>query len=151
MGFETAVREMHGMRAELVERLKTLEAESQSIVSNIATLDRAILMFDPSHQPATAAGGRRRDPKRSFKPVPFVRREMTALIGQILRGADGPMSSADIAAAIAERKGVAHAEKEARAWLTSRVSIALNGLERSQVVMGLRTEGERAVRWQAVR
>jgi len=150
MGSEIAVREMLGKRAELTARLEMLDTERQAILSDIAALDRAILMFDPAYRPAEANGARR-SRKRKLKPVPFVRREMTTLIGQILRGADGPMSSADIAAAIAERKGVANGDKDSRAWLANRVSIAMQGLERSHVVMGLRFEGERTVRWQAVR
>jgi hypothetical protein len=136
-------------RAELVERLEQIDRERPAIVDDIAALDRAVKVFDPAHAPVAMT--RRRNGRRPAAAVAFGRRELPTLIGQVLRGADGPMTTADVAAAIADRKQIPAEDKRRRSWLATRVGVAMNALEKSRAVAGSRTTGDRSVRWTQAR
>lgn len=146
MGQNEVLQGLFAKRAERDGQLERIDRERRAIVDDIAALDRAAWVFDPAYVVGTAA--------RSRKPrgptIAFARRELIGLIGQVLRNADGPMTTADVAAAIADRKQVPADDKPRRSWLAVRVGVALNGLEKSKAVMGVRSPSERNVRWRSV-
>jgi hypothetical protein len=148
-GAERGSRGLLSKRAELAQKLQQLDDERRSITDDIAALDRAALVFDLTHAAHNGTG--RVSRKRPAMAVSFQRRELMTLIGQVLRSADGHVATADIAAAIADRKKVPADDRATRAWLTNRISITLSGLERSKAATGMRTPGERAVRWMLAR
>ena len=133
-------------RLELTQQLEEIDRERQQILQDVASLDHAAAVFDPS---ARDTKGRLRDGHVST--LSFQRHELSQLLGDALRKSGEPLAAAEIAAAIADQKAVPSADRETRRWLASRVSVALNALERSGAVVGDRTSGDHRVRWRLAR
>jgi hypothetical protein len=149
MGPHEVLQGLLAKRRELDEQLERIERERRATIDDIVALDRAARVFDPAYIARAARQGRKR--KRRGPTIAFVRHELNTLIGQVLRNADGPVTTADVTVAVADRKQIPADDKETRSSLLTRVGVALNSLEKSKVVRGARTPGERMVRWTPAR
>jgi len=132
-------------RVVLLDKADALEGEKRKLLADIETLDRAARIFDPSYTPQTVGKRPKIQAKKPSSMLPAS--ELTASIGKIVRLASEPMTTSAIAVAVAEAKGLPADDKRKADALVQRVRTILNGLERTKVVEGIRTEGDRSVMW----
>ena len=132
-------------RVVLLDRADALEGEKRKLLDDIAVLDRAALIFDPTYTPQTVG---KRPKTQAMKPSSMLpASELTASIGKIVRSAAELMTTQAIAAAVAQAKGLPSDDRRKTDALVQRVRTILNGMERTKVVEGVRTEGDRNVLW----
>lgn len=132
-------------RVVLLDRADALEGEKRKLLDDIDVLDRAARIFDPSYVPQTVGKRPKVQAMKASSMLPAS--ELTASIGKIVRSAAEPMTTSAIAAAVAETRGLPSADKRQADALVQRVRTILNGMERTKVVEGVRTEGDRSVLW----
>ncbi|HLZ65457.1 MAG TPA: hypothetical protein VKQ29_04455 [Aliidongia sp.] len=134
-------------RAVLLDRADALEGEKRKLLDDIEALDRAALIFDPTYTPQTVGKRPKAQARKPSSMLPAS--ELTAIIGKLIRSASEPMTTSAIAAAVADAKGLAADDKRKADALVQRVRTILNGLERTKVVEGIRTDGDKRVLWRA--
>lgn len=95
-----AISALAKQKAVLLRQLAELRSEVRQVQTDIASLDRAMQLLDPSCD------------TRAIKPVSrpqrrlFERGELATHVLEVLKAAAGPMSANDIAAAVGERAGI---------------------------------------------
>jgi hypothetical protein len=88
-------------RAEISGHIHDLEKRIARQRANLANLDATIKLFSPSTNPDAIP------PKRPYRRTRyFARNELSRLTQDALRTASGPVTSAEIAAAVMEAKGM---------------------------------------------
>lgn len=87
-------------RAELLGLVKQHQKEIKRLRENILTLDESIKIFDPNYDVSTLKEKRCRYGNEYFYP-----REANRLILEVLREADEPLDTGEIAKRVAEKKG----------------------------------------------
>jgi len=147
MAMNTVPKEILLKRAVLLDKADALEGEKRKLLDDIEILDRSARIFDPSYTPQTVG---KRPKAQAMKPSSmFPADELMAIIGKIVRSAAEPMTTSAVAAAVAERKGLSPdtLDKRKADALVQRVRAIMNGLERTKIVEGIRTEGDRSIMW----
>lgn len=129
---ETIVQGLQDKRAALEERLATLSAEMAETQRQMAAIDTVIAMYDPDWKPATAVA-RRRKPKTEAgmafdAALGGVNKRQAVL--SVLRDADHPLSTAECAAEIAARNGIA-ADDRVLPIIGNRISAVLDALRKT--------------------
>jgi hypothetical protein len=88
-------------RAEISGHIHDLEKRIARQRSNLANLDATIKLFSPGTNPDAIP------PKRAYRRTRyFARNELSRLMQDALRTASGPLTSAEIAAAVMQAKGM---------------------------------------------
>lgn len=132
-------------RAVLLARADALEGEKRKLLDDIEVLDRAALIFDPTYTPQTVGKRPKVQARKPSSMIPTA--ELNAIIGRTIRSAVEPMATSAIAAAVAKVKELTTDDKRKFDALVQRVRTILNGLERTKVVEGIRTDGDKRVLW----
>jgi len=135
-------------RANLTEELTRLRERVETLALDIAHLDGAILLFDPTY---ALSDIRRKGP--SLNNPWFAHGEASRFVLDALREASGPMSTRQLGEITAVRKGAE--PKDADEWdrLLKSVHGALQRLERRSIVRMVRGDvvGRRnVILWQLV-
>jgi hypothetical protein len=133
--------ELLDKRAELAARRDTLKADLAKLDDDLLGLDRVLALFDPDYQPAT--GRRRRKTGDGFS-----RGELSEGILEALRDASEPITVAQCAEALAERKGIP-AENLTR--FKANVSAAMTYLAKRNRVRRIHNGDGRNVAWEVAR
>src|SRR5918994_2165496 len=97
-------------RAELTGQIKTLERQIKAHKAELVHLDATMRLFDPTFDPRTVKPG------KAARIHLFKQGELGRLILDALRRANGPLSTAAVASAVAEAIG----QPEARAVIARR-------------------------------
>ena len=88
-------------RAEISGHIHDLEKRISRQRANLANLDATIKLFSPGTNPDSIP------PKRAYRRTRyFARNELSRLTQDALRTASGPLTSAEIAAAVMQAKGI---------------------------------------------
>jgi hypothetical protein len=132
--------ELLDKRAELAARRDTLKADLAKLDDDLLALDRVLALFDPDYQPAT---GRR--PRKIGGG--FSRGELSEGILEALRDASEPITVAQCAEALAERKGIPAGDL---ARFKANVSAAMTYLTKRNRVRRVHGDG-RNVAWEVAR
>jgi hypothetical protein len=130
-------------RAELATRRDGLKAEIAKIDEDIGALDRVLALLDPSYQPANAPKRRRR-----ASSLGFSRGELSEGILEALRDASAPITVAQCAEALAERKGIPAGDLTC---FKSNVSAAMTYLAKRDRVRRIYNGDGRNVAWDIAR
>src|ERR1700688_2003415 len=89
-------------RAEISGHIHVLEKRIARQRANLANLDTTIKVFSPGTNPDAIP------PKRAYRRTRyFAHNELSRLTQDVLRTASGPLTSAEIAAAVMQAKGMA--------------------------------------------
>jgi len=91
-------------RRDMVARRRELKAELTKLASDITAIDRVLLLLDPAYKPEAA---RVTPPRLKSTTNPFAHGEMTPAALEALRLRGKPATSAEVAATMLERKGLA--------------------------------------------
>lgn len=132
-------------RAELAGDIDTAQAKLRQMILDLESLDKTLLMFDPSYQIASIK------PKAFRPPEDWSKRgEMTRLILGILRQATEPLTSQDIALQLMLERGLNRDDTKLARLMTKRVGVALRGLRDRDVAQSTPGPGM-SVLWQLQR
>lgn len=129
--------ELKSKRAELSERVSALAAELAEVQAQVAAIDKVIAIYEPDWQPEAKPRKRR---GRAIKSEAL--KELDGIIGEtnkrqmtldILRTAEGPMSTAECAERFAERHGLT-ADDPRLGTIANRLSSTLDSLYKANRV-----------------
>jgi len=118
---------LRAKRAELSGELIAAEQRIVQLRADIASLDGAIRVFDP-----TAAPNKIRPILRRKKPTPIPRGQCSRAILDMLRQAEGPMTAREIAAQLVARYQIDATDNAAMKALVAKVR---NTLARQKVLV----------------
>jgi hypothetical protein len=107
---------LRSKRAELSGELIAIERRIVQLRADIASLDGAIRVFDP-----TAAPDKIRPILRRKKPTPIPRGQCSRTVLDLLRHAQGPMTAREIAAQLAARYQINASDSGAMKALVAKV------------------------------
>ena len=143
MSNDVVPKEILLKRTVLLARADALEGEKWKLLDDIDVLDRAAMIFDPTYTPQTVG----KQPKVQARKPPSIipAAELTAIIGKTIRSAIEPMATSAIASAVVDAKELPTDDKRKFDALVQRVRTILNGLERTKVIEGIRTDGDKRV------
>ena len=128
-------------RAELAGEADALRARLAQIAADLGHLDATIRLFDPDFDLAAIR------PKRVRAADTARLGEMSRAVLCVLREAAGPMTTAEVVAAVTAGAGVDGQDRKAAARMANRVGLALRRQERNGTVRSERREG-RSVAWE---
>jgi hypothetical protein len=130
-------------RAEIGGEVERLAAQLDGLQADMACVDRAIRLFDPRVVPDAIRPIKKRN--RPLSPRVFRHGDFSRGILAILRNAQAPMGSRDIAAALSDAHGLSTDAASIRG-MTCRVR---GMLERQRPDVVERVEGPEGVAWRA--
>jgi hypothetical protein len=128
-------------RAELAGEADALRARLAQIAADLGHLDATIRLFDPDFDLAAIR------PRRVRAADTAKRGEMSRSVLGVLREAVGPMTTAEVVAAVMVASRMDGQDRKAAARMANRVGLALRRQERNGTVRSERREG-RAVVWE---
>ena len=115
-------------RAELLGLIERREREAEALRLQLAHLDATLLLFKPDADPAAVR------PKRPAQRTGYFRRGTLARAClSLLRRADGPLCTRELALRVLAERGVAAPDRALVRTVTKSVSKALRGLPRDTV------------------
>src|SRR5580692_12602200 len=110
-------------RAEISGHIHDLEKRIARQRANLANLDATIKLFSPGINPDAVP------PKRAYRRTRyFARNELSRLTQDALRTASGPLTSAEIAAAVMQAKGMPPGDVAFRGIVAARALTVLRRL-----------------------
>src|ERR1700731_3973008 len=110
-------------RAEISGHIHDLEKRIARQRANLANLDATIKLFSPGTNPDAIP------PKRAYRRTRyFARNELSRLTQDALRTASGPLTSAEIAAAVMQAKGMPPGDAAFKDIVPDRALTVLHGL-----------------------
>jgi hypothetical protein len=116
-------------RAEISGHIHDLEKRIGRQRANLANLDATIKLFSPGTNPDTIP------PKRPYRRTRyFARNELSRLTQDALRTASGPLTSAEIAAAVMQAKGMPSDDAAFKEIVADRVLTVLRRLAKRGTV-----------------
>src|ERR1700720_800960 len=117
-------------RAEISGHIHDLEKRIARQRTNLANLDASIRLFSPGTNPDAIP------PKRAYRRTRyFARNELSRLTQDVLRTASGPLTSAEIAAAVMQAKGMSPGDAAFKEIVAARALTVLRRLtKRGEVV-----------------
>ena len=116
-------------RAEISGYIADLERKINRQRAVLANVDATIRLFSPGINPAAIP------PKRAYRRTKyFSRNELSRLTQAALRTALGPLTSAEIAAAVMQAKGMPPGDVAFREIVTARALTVLRRLKRGAIV-----------------
>jgi hypothetical protein len=117
-------------RAEISGHIHGLEKRIARQRANLANLDATIKLFSPGTNPDTIP------PKRTYRRTRyFARNELTRLTQDALRTASGPLTSAEIATAVVQAKGMPPGDAAFKEIVAARVLTVLRRLTKRGTVV----------------
>jgi hypothetical protein len=117
-------------RAEISGHIHGLEKRIARQRANLANLDATIKLFSPGTNPDTIP------PKRTYRRTRyFARNELTRLTQDALRTASGPLTSAEIATAVVQTKGMPPGDAAFKEIVAARVLTVLRRLTKRGTVV----------------
>lgn len=154
----TVVQGLRQRHAEVAERLTKLDRARRSAMDDLAALERAVRVYEPTWQPEVAkqrsassevvkqesrVAKKRQAPSEGVnqQSAVFTRGELPALVREALRE-HGMLSSADVATAVALVKGFSDDGE-----LVGAVTACLSDLRCRGVVIGERRANRRGFNW----
>jgi hypothetical protein len=134
------VSAMRLKRAEFSGHIHDLEKRIARQRANLANLDATIKLFSPGTNPDSIP------PKRAYRRTRyFARNELSRLTQDALRTASGPLTSAEIAAAVMQAKETPSGDAVFKEIVTDRALTVLRRLAKRGAVVKSGTS--RTVRW----
>lgn len=115
---EHAIHALTRKRAEIAGRIEHHRTELRQAAADLASVDRALQLFAPGIKPQEIRA-------RRFRPDALPRGEVTRHVLDALRSAQAPMTAAQLAAVVLERRGLATALPRTREAVTRRTRAAL--------------------------
>lgn len=122
-------------RAELMDRLACLQAESEALRSAVLNIEGTIRLFAPDFQMSTNAK-RRRPAIRIFGQA-----ELSRLILRMLRESASGVETADLITAAMASKAMSLGDADARALVSRSVSRTLDKLRKRGSAQRVETDG----------
>ena len=117
-------------RAEISGHIHDLEKRIARQRANLANLDATIKLFSPGANPDAIP------PKRAYRRTRyFARNELCRLTQNALRTASGPLTSAEIAAAVMQAKGMPSDDVAFKAIVAARLLTVLRRLAKRGAVI----------------
>src|ERR1700732_972931 len=117
-------------RAEISGHIHDLEKRIARQRANLANLDATIKLFSPGTNPHAIP------PKRPYRRTRyFARNELSRLTQDALRTASGPLTSAEIAAAVMQAKGMPAGDAAFEEIVAARALIVLRRLAKRGAVV----------------
>ena len=107
-------------RAELAGDLKLAEASITRLQAQISAMDTTLLTFDPDQRPAAIRAKVRRQTDSNFKAG-----ELTRAVLSVLRHAEKPLGTRELAMQVAQAQGVDLPTQKARAAFVANVRSVL--------------------------
>src|SRR6202047_66415 len=130
-------------RAEISGHIHDLEKRITRQRANLANLDATLKLFSPGTNPDSIP------PKRAYRRTRyFARNELSRLTQDILRTASGPLTSAEIAAAVMQAKGMASGDAAFKEIVAVRALTVLRRLAKRGAVAKFGTS--RDAKWEIV-
>ena len=127
-------------RAEISGHIHDLEKRITRQRANLANLDATIKLFSPGTNPDSIP------PKRAYRRTRyFARNELPRLTQDALRTASGPLTSAEIAAAVMQAKGMSAGDAAFKEIVAARALTVLRRLTKRGAVIKHGTS--RDARW----
>jgi hypothetical protein len=128
-------------RAEISGHIHDLEKRIGRQRANLANLDGTIKLFSPGTNPDSIP------PKRAYRRTRyFARNELSRLTQDALRTASGPLTSAEIAAAVMQAKGMPASDAALKEIVAERALTVLRRLAKRGEVVRTGTS-RRNVQW----
>src|ERR1700731_3871256 len=116
-------------RAEISGHIHDLEKRTARQRANLANLDATIKLFSPGANPDAIP------PKRAYRRTRyFARNELSRRTQDVLRTASGPLTSAEIAAAVMQAKGMPSDDAAFKEIVTARALTVLRRLAKRGTV-----------------
>ena len=130
-------------RAEISGHIHDLEKRIARQRANLANLDATIKLFSPGANPDAIP------PKRPYRrTLYFAHNELSRLTQDALRTTPGPVTSAEIAAAVMQAKGMAAADAAFKEIVATRVLTVLRRLAKRGAVA--KTGTSRNAKWAVI-
>jgi hypothetical protein len=129
------------LHAELAGKILDNKAEGERLAEAMKHVEAVIKLLDPSYNVARIAV-RRRKPNQWFKRGTIFRAVL-----EVLRDAEAPISTDEIATVLLRSKGVQEPTREQRLEIEGAIASSLAGNNGKSV----RYEGDRPRRWQLLR
>lgn len=126
-------------RREIAGRIETAQAQVRVMVADLDALDTVIRLFDADAIPGA--------PKRFPAFAPAFKREVSRLVRVALRNAPGPLTTREIAVAVAEARGLNASDKETFEAIRGRVGVALKRMKARGAVTAAQVG--QSLEWQA--
>ncbi len=109
-------------RSELAGDIESTQVKLRQMILDLESLDKTLLMFDPEYEIQSIK------PKAFRPPEDWSKRgEMTRLCLSILRKAEEPLTSRDVASQLIAERGLDREDSKLLRLMTKRVGVALRG------------------------
>jgi len=141
MGYDLTVQGLIRKRAELAGQVEAMNAQLTATMAQLHALDTSIRIFKPEIDLD--------DLPSRMTPAPFsgFRGEIQRFLLDMLRKANGPQSTFDLAAAVMEKRGLDPADKIALNLIRKRTGYALAKLRRAGKVASGRAHRSAPLEW----